>query len=77
VALLADQYQADATGVDLAPEAVAFSRRAHRRPGADFKVGDAEHLPFDDQSFDAVINIESSHTYPNLRAFLAECGGCW
>jgi acyl transferase domain-containing protein/SAM-dependent methyltransferase len=72
VALLAEQYQADATGVDLAPEAVAFCRRAHQQPGTDFKVGDAEHLPFDDQSFDAVINIESSHTYPNLRAFLTE-----
>jgi phthiocerol/phenolphthiocerol synthesis type-I polyketide synthase E len=72
VALLAEHYAADATGVDLAPEAVAFCRRAHRQPGARFEVGDAEHLPFDDQSFDAVANIESSHTYPNLRAFLAE-----
>jgi phthiocerol/phenolphthiocerol synthesis type-I polyketide synthase E len=72
VALLAEQYGAEATGVDLAPEAVAFCRRMHRDPGMHFEVGDAEHLPFDEQSFDAVINIESSHTYPNLRAFLAE-----
>lgn len=72
VALLAQHYQADATGVDLAPEAVAFCRRAHRMPGARFEVGDAEHLSFEDHSFDAVTNIESSHTYPNLRAFLAE-----
>src|SRR5207247_2237624 len=36
------------------------------------EVGDAEHLPFDDRAFDVVTNIESSHTYPNLRTFFAE-----
>ena len=34
--------------------------------------GDAENLPFPDQSFDAVINIESSHCYPRFPRFLAE-----
>jgi SAM-dependent methyltransferase/acyl carrier protein len=72
VALLAERFEADATGVDLSPEAIAFCRRVHRHPGTHFEVGDAEHLPFDDSSFDVVTNIESSHTYPNLRAFLAE-----
>ncbi|MFP5375268.1 MAG: class I SAM-dependent methyltransferase, partial [Acidimicrobiia bacterium] len=72
VALLAERFGAEAVGVDLAPEAVAFCRRAHRHPGVRFEVGDAEHLPFDDASFDAVTNLESSHTYPDVRAFLAE-----
>jgi SAM-dependent methyltransferase len=71
VALLADRFEAKASGVDLAPEAIAFCRRTHRQ-AADFEVGDAEHLPFADGSFDVVTNIESSHTYPNLRAFYAE-----
>ena len=72
VALLADLYEAEATGVDLSPEAIGFCRRTHRSPHVRFEVGDAEHLPLDDRSFDAVTNIESSHTYPNLRAFYAE-----
>jgi SAM-dependent methyltransferase len=72
VALLAEAFEAQATGVDLAPEAIAFCRRTHRHPGARFEVGDAEHLPFDDGAFEVVTNIESSHTYPNLRAFLGE-----
>jgi phthiocerol/phenolphthiocerol synthesis type-I polyketide synthase E len=72
VALLADRYGAEVTGVDLSPEAVAFCRRTHTQPGIRFEVGDAEHLPFGDESYDAVTNVESSHTYPNLRAFLAE-----
>jgi len=72
VALLAEEYGAQATGVDLAPEAIAFCGRAHRHPAVRFEVGDAENLPFEDASFDAVVNIESSHTYPSLRAFIAE-----
>jgi phthiocerol/phenolphthiocerol synthesis type-I polyketide synthase E len=72
VALLAERFEADAAGVDLAPEAIAFCRRTHRHPRARFEMGDAEKLTFEDRSFDAVTNIESSHTYPNLRAFYAE-----
>ena len=72
VALLADRFGAIATGVDLSTEAVAFCRRTHRHPDVSFEVGDAEHLPFDDRTFDAVTNVESSHTYPNLRAFYTE-----
>ena len=72
VALIAERLGAEATGVDLSPEAIAFCRRIHRHESAHFEVGDAEHLPFDDGSFNVVTNIESSHTYPNLRTFLAE-----
>jgi SAM-dependent methyltransferase/NAD(P)-dependent dehydrogenase (short-subunit alcohol dehydrogenase family)/acyl carrier protein len=72
VALLAGTFGAVATGVDLSPEAVAFCRTAHRHPDVRFEVGDAEHLPCDDATFDIVTNLESSHTYPDLRAFLGE-----
>ena len=71
VALLAETFGAKAVGVDLSPEAVSFCRKTHQN-GARFEVGDAEHLPFDADSFEAVINMESSHTYPNLRAFYSE-----
>ncbi|MBS0525437.1 MAG: SDR family NAD(P)-dependent oxidoreductase [Proteobacteria bacterium] len=71
-ALLAEQFGAKATGVDLAPEAVAFCRRVHRSPNLRFEVGDAEQLPCKEKSFDVVTNVESSHTYPNLRGFFVE-----
>lgn len=71
-ALLAEEFGAQVLGVDLSPEAVAFCRRAHRHPAVRFEVGDAEHLPVEDAAVDAVTNVESSHTYPDLRAFLAE-----
>jgi phthiocerol/phenolphthiocerol synthesis type-I polyketide synthase E len=63
---------AHVTGLDLSPGAIDFCRRAHRRSNVHFELGDAEHLPFANDSFDVVINIESSHTYPNIQAFYNE-----
>jgi SAM-dependent methyltransferase len=60
------------TGLDLSPNAIAFCRRIHNYPGVDFREGDAEQLPFENASFDVVTNIESSHSYPNIRAFYSE-----
>jgi ubiquinone/menaquinone biosynthesis C-methylase UbiE len=60
------------TGLDLNPAGIAFCRERHNLPGLDFVQGDAENLPFVDQSFDAVINIEASHCYPRFPRFLAE-----
>jgi ubiquinone/menaquinone biosynthesis C-methylase UbiE len=60
------------TGLDLNRAAVAYCRKRHNLPGVDFVHGDAEKLPFPDQSFDAVINVESSAAYPHFSRFLAE-----
>jgi SAM-dependent methyltransferase len=70
--LMAEEFGAVVTGVDLSPEAIAFCRRTHRHPNLRFEVGDAEQLPLGDRMFDVVTNVESSHTYPNLRRFYAE-----
>ena len=53
------------------PRGNRFCRSTHGHT-ARFEVGDAEHLPLEDGTFDVVTNVESSHTYPNLRAFLTE-----
>jgi fatty-acid O-methyltransferase len=60
------------TGLDLNPAAIAFCRKKHNLDGLDFVRGDAENLPFADQSFDAVINIEASLHYLRFPRFLAE-----
>jgi ubiquinone/menaquinone biosynthesis C-methylase UbiE len=70
------------TGLDLNPAGIEVCRRTHRLPGLEFVCGDAQNLPFDDRTFDAVVNIEASHCYPSLPRFLDEVarvlrpGGC-
>lgn len=65
-------HPASYTGLDLNPNGIAFCRKRHNLAGLDFVEGDAENLPFPDQSFDAVVNIDSGYHYPHYRRFLAE-----
>ncbi len=60
------------TGLDLNAAGVAFCQKRHRVPNLEFIRGDAESLPFIRESFDAVINVEASHCYPDFPRFLAE-----
>jgi SAM-dependent methyltransferase len=60
------------TGVDLARTAIERCRRRYGRPGLSFQTADAQSLPFAAESFDAVVNVESSHCYPDMPAFLSE-----
>lgn len=59
-------------GLDYSKNAVALCRRTYTVEGLTFLPGDAENLPFDDQSFDVVVNVESSHCYRAMERFLAE-----
>ena len=60
-------------GLDLAQRSVDLANARFSRPGSlTYVQGDAEKLPFADGEFDVIINIESSHTYPNLRGFFQE-----
>jgi ubiquinone/menaquinone biosynthesis C-methylase UbiE len=51
---------------------VRLSTRDRQGPGLRFVRGDATALPFPDASFDVVVNVESSHCYGSMAAFLAE-----
>jgi ubiquinone/menaquinone biosynthesis C-methylase UbiE len=65
-------HPASYTGLDLNAAGIAYCRRKHNVPGLNFVQGDAQDLPFDDASFDVVINVESAHGYPCFRGFLSE-----
>ena len=60
------------TGLDLNPTGIKFCRARHAVAGLEFVQGDAENLPFPSASFDAVLNVEASHCYPDFPRFLAE-----
>jgi len=60
-------------GIDLSEAGIALCQENYKHiDGLSFQVGDAEHLAFDNQRFDAVVNIESSHHYPSQRQFYRE-----
>ena len=64
---------AHVTGADFSPSTVKLARRLHGSVrDLEFTVGDAERLPFADASFDAVINVESSHCYGHVGKFFSE-----
>ncbi|MET4697590.1 SAM-dependent methyltransferase [Constrictibacter sp. MBR-5] len=59
-------------GLDIAGKAIEHCRRRHTAPNLSFRQGDAQALPFPDESFDIVLNVESSGSYPDKAAFFAE-----
>ena len=66
------QRPAKYTGLDLNASGIEFCKKRHPVGNLDFVQGDAENLPFPDNSFDVVINVEASHCYPDFPRFLAE-----
>jgi ubiquinone/menaquinone biosynthesis C-methylase UbiE len=62
-----------AVGLDISRSAI---RRADailaRGDRLAYVEGDAENLPFADGEFDLVINVESSHNYPDVEKFFRE-----
>ena len=60
------------TGLDYNPAGIEFCKSKHHLPGLTFVHGYAENLPFPDGSFDAVINVEAAHLYPDYPRFLRE-----
>jgi ubiquinone/menaquinone biosynthesis C-methylase UbiE len=60
------------TGLDFNAAGIEFCQKRHNLPGLEFVQGDAQNLHFPDQSFDAVINVEASHIYPDFERFLGE-----
>jgi ubiquinone/menaquinone biosynthesis C-methylase UbiE len=65
-------HPAEMVGLDFSEQAVDLCRRMYRMPGLRFVHGDAEDIPFDDATFDAVVNVESSHCYGSMPTFLNE-----
>ena len=62
------------TGVELSPKMLEIARRRARESGikADLRVGDAQHLPFPDASFDTVVATLALCTIPDDRRAVIE-----
>lgn len=69
--LIRTQNPRTMVGMDLSRSAIQLSRKNHKIPKLYFVAGDAETLPFLDESFDVILNIESCHGYDSLSGFLS------
>lgn len=61
-----------ATGLEINKRAVEFCNEYYSKDNIQFVQGNAESLEFEDNSFDVIINVESSHRYNNMEKFLNE-----
>ena len=61
-----------AIGIDLDKHAVSFCSQHYNLDGLSFLQGDAQNLSLENNSCDVVFNVESSHRYPDMPAFLGE-----
>jgi ubiquinone/menaquinone biosynthesis C-methylase UbiE len=61
-----------AIGMDLDHNAVSFSNKCHLSPNLKFVQGDAQQIPLDSNAYEVVMNVESSHRYPDMKMFLSE-----
>lgn len=69
LSLLTKEYpEKHYTGLDLTPEMIHMAQKKNL-PNTRFVVGDCEKLPFEEESFDIVINSQSFHHYPNPQDF--------
>jgi ubiquinone/menaquinone biosynthesis C-methylase UbiE len=59
-------------GLDIAKTSTDFCNKHYKTPGLSFVTGDAQDMPFEDETYDIVFTVESSLNYPDFDAFLRE-----
>ena len=65
-------YPAQMTGIDISEPAVELCNSIYTIDNMNFVIGDSENIPFDNEQFDVIINVESSHCYGSMQSFLGE-----
>ena len=60
-------------GLDLSKGSIELARRRFgKQDGLRFEVGNAERLPYEDDEFGVVLNVEASHLYDDREKFFCE-----
>ena len=71
LSVVLNKFNVGISGIDIAPGMIEKSREL-LGDHADLRVGDSEHLPWNDKSFDIVTCIASFHHYPSPELVLKE-----
>ena len=58
------------TGLDYSENAIALCQSIHQQPNLQFVHGDAEMLPFPEDTFDVVLSVEATHCFASNVRFL-------
>ena len=61
-----------AIGIELDKRAITFCNKHYTQDNLSFLHGDAQKLTLNDESCDIILNVESSHRYPDMQSFLGE-----
>ncbi|MCE7699038.1 MAG: class I SAM-dependent methyltransferase [Methanobacterium paludis] len=61
------------SGLDISPQMLSIARE-NLGESVDLRLGDSEELPWNDESFDVVMCLNSFHHYPNPEKVLNEMG---
>jgi ubiquinone/menaquinone biosynthesis C-methylase UbiE len=59
-------------GMDISASSISFCNKHYRVDNLRFAHGIAESIPFEDSSFDFVVNVESARCYNDMQAFFNE-----
>lgn len=59
-------------GVDISSGVIKFCNEHYNVQGLSFVEGKAEKIPFENDSFDAVVNVESARCYSDMKIFFNE-----
>ena len=63
----------DISGIDISSNMINIAKtKAKFDTGIDFRVGDVEHMPYEDNYFDCITCAHSFHHYPNKRKAIRE-----
>lgn len=60
------------SAIDISKSAITLSKEFYSQHNLHFLFGSADNLPFKDNTFDVVLNVESSHCYSSFDNFLKE-----
>lgn len=58
--------------MDFSEQNTLLANKLYHLPNLLYQQGDSENLPFDNDSFDVIINVESSHCYGSMTNFVNE-----
>lgn len=60
------------TGVDISPGVIKFCNQFYNVNGLSFLEGRAEKIPVTEETYDAVVNVESARCYSDIELFFKE-----